>query len=78
MAAMQQSSFNPIDAYGETPHTANICASARPNYDSSQNDLRVFVTIRRGQAGHGQCRRSRHREIEMKWPRRSAFARYRG
>jgi hypothetical protein len=40
MAAMQRSSFNPIGAYGETPHAVNICALARPNYDSSQNDLR--------------------------------------
>jgi hypothetical protein len=77
MAAMQRSSFNPIGAYGETLHAVNICALARPNYDSSQNDLREFVTIW-GQAGHGQWRRSRHREIEMKWPRRSAFACYRG
>jgi hypothetical protein len=43
---MQRSWFNPIDANGETPHAANICTFARANYDSSQNDLREFVTIR--------------------------------
>jgi hypothetical protein len=53
MAAMELSSFNSIGAYGETPHTANICALARPNYDSSQNDLREFVTIRRGKRATG-------------------------
>jgi hypothetical protein len=53
MAAMQRSSFNPIGAYGETPHAVNICALARPNYDSSQNDLREFVTIRGGKRATG-------------------------
>jgi hypothetical protein len=51
MAGMQRSSFNPIGANGETPHVANICAFARANYDSSQNDLREFMTIRRAAIG---------------------------